>query len=80
MAAQLRLELDSGATPSLEGIPALTPFIKWPGGKSLELPAIAAKAPPLTGRWRTSEAPKTYRWTIKSRNDRAATHLTIINY
>ncbi|MFV2064633.1 MAG: DNA adenine methylase, partial [Chloroflexota bacterium] len=33
-----------------------------------------------TDRWRISEAPKTYRWTIKSRNDRAATHLTIINY
>jgi hypothetical protein len=26
------------------------------------------------------EAPKTYMWTIKSRNDRAATHLTITNY
>jgi len=50
VAAQLRLELDSGTTPSLEGIPTLTPFIKWPGGKSLELPAIATKAPPLTGR------------------------------
>jgi DNA adenine methylase len=32
------------------------------------------------GHWQISEAPKTYRWTIKSRNDRAATHLTITNY
>jgi len=31
-------------------------------------------------RWRISAAPKTYMWTIKSRNDRAATHLTITNY
>jgi DNA adenine methylase len=31
-------------------------------------------------RWNVTEAPKTYMWTIKSRNDRAATHLTITNY
>lgn len=31
-------------------------------------------------RWRLSEAAKTYMWTIKSRNDRSATHLTITNY
>lgn len=31
-------------------------------------------------RWRIVEADKTYMWTIKSRNDRAATHLTITNY
>jgi DNA adenine methylase len=31
--------------------PSLTPFLKWPGGKSQELPAIAAAAPPLTGRF-----------------------------
>jgi DNA adenine methylase len=31
--------------------PALTPFLKWPGGKSQELAAIAAAAPPLTGRF-----------------------------
>jgi DNA adenine methylase len=31
-------------------------------------------------RWRLVEAPKTYMWTIKSRNDRLATHLTITNY
>jgi len=31
-------------------------------------------------RWTVIEAPKTYMWTIKSRNDRAATHLTITNY
>ena len=28
----------------------VTPFLKWPGGKSQELPAIAAVAPSLTGR------------------------------
>jgi DNA adenine methylase len=31
-------------------------------------------------RWRITEAAKTYMWTIKSRNDRTATHLTITNY
>jgi DNA adenine methylase len=31
--------------------PSLTPFLKWPGGKSQELAAIAAAAPPLTGRF-----------------------------
>lgn len=31
-------------------------------------------------RWCIVEAPKTYMWTIKSRNDREATHLTITNY
>jgi DNA adenine methylase len=31
-------------------------------------------------RWRVTEAGKTYMWTIKSRNDREATHLTITNY
>lgn len=34
----------------LEARPLVTPFLKWPGGKSRELPAIAALAPPLTGR------------------------------
>ena len=33
-----------------------------------------------SGRWHVLEAEKTYIWTIKSRNDRAATHLTITNY
>ena len=36
--------------PRLEARPLVTPFLKWPGGKSQELPAIAAVAPPLTGR------------------------------
>jgi DNA adenine methylase len=31
-------------------------------------------------RWNLASAEKTYMWTIKSRNDRAATHLTITNY
>ena len=31
-------------------------------------------------RWRIVGAPKTYMWTIKSRNDREATHLTITNH
>ncbi len=30
--------------------------------------------------WHVQEAPKTYMWTIKSRNDREATHLSITNY
>jgi len=33
-----------------------------------------------TGRWAIAEAAKTYMWTIKSRNDRSATHLTITNF
>jgi DNA adenine methylase len=36
--------------PRLEARPLVAPFLKWPGGKSQELPAIAALAPPLTGR------------------------------
>lgn len=35
----------------LEASPSLSPFLKWPGGKSQELPAIAAAAPALTGRY-----------------------------
>jgi DNA adenine methylase len=31
-------------------------------------------------RWQTRESSKTYMWTIKSRNDRRATHLLITNY
>ena len=31
-------------------------------------------------RWQVNSAPKTYMWTIKSRNDRATNHLTITNY
>jgi DNA adenine methylase len=31
-------------------------------------------------RWNVIQSPKTYMWTIKSRNDRIATHLTITNY
>jgi hypothetical protein len=30
--------------------------------------------------WHVLEADKTYSWTIKSRNNRAATHLTITSY
>ena len=50
----------SGAVEGLQAIvsgvlriqasPDLTPFMKWPGGKSMELPAIAAGAPAITGR------------------------------
>ena len=39
------------ASPRLLANPPLTPFLKWPGGKTLELPAIAAAAPPLSGRF-----------------------------
>ena len=37
-------------TSKLAARPDLKPFIKWPGGKSQELPLIAAAAPPLPGR------------------------------
>jgi DNA adenine methylase len=33
-----------------------------------------------SGRWQVAERAKTYAWTIKSRNDREATHLMITNY
>jgi DNA adenine methylase len=39
------------APPQLEAYPRLSPFLKWPGGKTQELPAIAAGAPLLTGRF-----------------------------
>src|SRR4051812_14284140 len=48
MSAQLALQVL--AEPRIEGAPRLAPFVKWPGGKSDELPAIAAAAPRLTGR------------------------------
>jgi DNA adenine methylase len=43
-----------------------------------DAPAIRALYNP--DRWNVTQAPKTYMWTIKSRNDRVATHLTITNY
>lgn len=42
--------------------------------------APAIRALYAADRWNVIEAPKTYMWTIKSRNDRLATHLTITNY
>ena len=39
------------AAPRIDANPDLVPFLKWPGGKSLELDSIAAAAPPLTGRY-----------------------------
>ncbi len=39
------------AADRLAAHPALVPFLKWPGGKSQELAAIAAAAPVLTGRY-----------------------------
>jgi DNA adenine methylase len=33
-----------------------------------------------SGRWTVAESAKTYMWTIKSRNNRSATHLVITNY
>jgi len=48
MTAQLALRVL--AEPRLESSPRLAPFLKWPGGKSDELPAIAGAAPPLIGR------------------------------
>lgn len=49
MSAQPRL-LDPPCC-RLAASPVLAPFLKWPGGKSQELPAIAAAAPALTGRY-----------------------------
>lgn len=49
MNAQLRL-LDLPVY-RIAATPGLTPFLKWPGGKSQELAAIARAAPPLTGRF-----------------------------
>ena len=43
-----------------------------------DAPAIRDLYP--SERWHVLEAAKTYMWTIKSRNDRAATHLMITNY
>ena len=50
MDAAVTLGLPSFVPPRLEARPLVTPFLKWPGGKSQELPAIAALAPPLAGR------------------------------
>lgn len=49
MTAELRL-LDLPVR-RLSASPRLTPFLKWPGGKSQELASISAAAPPLTGRF-----------------------------
>jgi DNA adenine methylase len=46
-----RLRLLDPPADRIAASPGLTPFLKWPGGKSQELPAIAAAAPPLTGRF-----------------------------
>ena len=48
--AAVTLGLPSFVPPRLEARPLVTPFLKWPGGKSQELPAIAALAPDLAGR------------------------------
>jgi DNA adenine methylase len=37
--------------PRIAAQPGLTPYLKWPGGKTRELPAIAAAAPDLAGRF-----------------------------
>ena len=46
----MTLALPSFLPPRLEARPLVPPFLKWPGGKSQELPSIATLAPPLTGR------------------------------
>jgi DNA adenine methylase len=46
----MNLALPSLTPPRLGARPLVAPFLKWPGGKSQELPAIAALAPPLAGR------------------------------
>ena len=45
------LELPSFLPAVIAADPALTPFLKWPGGKTQELPAIATVAPSLEGRF-----------------------------
>jgi DNA adenine methylase len=45
-----RLPVPVAVEPRIAAAPTLTPFIKWPGGKSDELASIAALAPTLTGR------------------------------
>ncbi len=45
-----QLSLHGVAEPRIDPSPRLIPFVKWPGGKSTELTAIAAAAPALTGR------------------------------
>lgn len=45
------LPLPLGLPPLIDPSPSLTPFIKWPGGKGQELPAIASAAPELSGRF-----------------------------
>jgi len=46
----VNLALPSFMPPRLGARPLVSPFLKWPGGKAQELPAIAALAPHLTGR------------------------------
>ena len=50
MDAALTLAAPRLVPPRLQARALVAPFLKWPGGKSQELPAIAALAPPLTGR------------------------------
>ena len=45
-----------------------------------ESPPTGSAEPARSDRWRVASADKTYMWTIKSRNDRETTHLTITNY
>jgi DNA adenine methylase len=44
------MPLPSFIAPQIDVASRLTPFLKWPGGKTQELAAIAAVAPPLVGR------------------------------
>jgi DNA adenine methylase len=50
MAPSLGLFPELSRTRRLQGEPSLTPFLKWPGGKSQEIPLIAALSPDLEGR------------------------------
>jgi DNA adenine methylase len=45
------LRLHDSPPYNLIASPNLAPFLKWPGGKSQELPAIAGAAPSLAGRY-----------------------------
>lgn len=50
-AAQSTLWLGDGSERRIQSSPRLTPFVKWPGGKSAELAAIAVAAPTFRGRF-----------------------------
>ena len=47
----MRRWLHPESVPTIQASRPLSPFLKWPGGKTLELQSIAAAAPTLSGRF-----------------------------